>query len=209
MFYEDGDRSPHLSIDRIRPRRRSKQAFMLKVLASGQVCASLECEEMPGQLRSSHVTTHSALRGGVWAHVACVVGRGLLQVYVNGIREAVKEVETHCRGERLFVGGSPTMAGPEATAANFDVYTAYMDKDGVLLDLGDDKKCSPDRVCRVTHVRTTAAATAGDGGANDAAAPHSARVTDTSSVRPAMPRRPCAPLTPTAPIHHRSPWSRC
>ena len=152
VLYEDGDRSPALKAERVRPRRRSSQQFTLLVLPSGLLSASLNNEELVGQLRSHTVTTHHQLRVNQWAHVACVVGHGLLEVYVNGIREARKEVETHCRGPRLFVGGCPTVAGPAATVAHFDVYTDYLDAHAVWQDMGGTKNVSPDRVCRITHV---------------------------------------------------------
>ena len=57
----------------------------------------MACEELPGQYNSTHAVSYTSLKASQWVHVACVVGRGLLQLYVNGVCESSKEVETHCR----------------------------------------------------------------------------------------------------------------
>lgn len=112
ILYEDGDRSPRLSEERVRLRQSAPQSLTLSLSGSGTVVAAL-IPDLKRANDSSHgarppppdlfVSSPQSLHPGRWTHVALVAGHGRLELWIDGVRESAATGPVFCRSPRVDV----------------------------------------------------------------------------------------------------------
>lgn len=134
VAYEDGDRSPMLPRNRVRPRRGTKQELTIRLTAKGNVQAHVEWADMSSQSRVA--ASSSVLNSELgWVHIAVAMGHGLLCVFVNGVLEDSVEAETHCRSDVVTVGAVGGLPGVDASVARMAIFMSFLSADDVLNEM--------------------------------------------------------------------------